>query len=355
MPATIIDVAEKANVSTATVSRVLNQKYCNIPISEKTKSRVLKATAELKYKPNALARGLVTQKTRTIGVIIPEISTLFYPEVVESIENFARSKDYHIILCMSGDNSKEEKKCLETLLEKRVDGFIISPAQLGTPNNQYFEELEEEKMPLIFIDRHIEKVERDFIIIDNTLGAYKAVDYLINLGHRRIGYIAGPRNLSAVQDRLTGYRKALENHNLRCEDGLIKELSNLKKEGGYQVMKEFLEMDNPPTAIFAINDMVAIGALKAIREAKLKVPENISLVGFDDIELASFLEVPLTTVSQQQYRIGNLATRILIDRIEKKGEKKPQKIVLEPKLIVRESCRALKKSRKGELQCLLER
>ncbi len=344
MAISIIDVAKMANVSTATASRVINQKDSNIPISEGTKFKVLNAVEKLNYRPNALARGLVTLRTRTIGVVVPNMSTLFFPEVIESIESFARNKDYHIILSMSENNPDEEKECVETFLEKRVDGIIIAPTQLGVPNVEYFEELQERDIPIVFIDMYLGEVEKDFVIIDNKLGAYEAVEYLIKLGHRRIGHIGGPRELSAVQDRLTGYIKALESYNIEYDDKLVKELPNIKKEAGYQGMKELIEANNPLTAIFAVTDMVAIGALKAIREAGMKVPEDISLVGFDDIELASFLEVPLTTVSQQQHRIGNLAAEIVIERIEKKGENKHHQIILKPKLIVRESCRDLREN-----------
>lgn len=330
-----IEIAKRSKVSQATVSRVLNN---SSRVNEKTRNIVSQAVTELKYKPNAIAKALIQQKTKSIGVVVPDISTLFYPEIVESIEAGMRSNGYHVILAMSEDNPEEERACLEMLIEKRVDGVIIAPTRLGIDNGEYLMELMDNNVPLVFIDRYIGKLERDFVIIDNLAGALEAVNYLIKLGHTRIGYIAGCKGISASEDRLAGYKKALNEHGLKINENLIKESRDFKKESGYKIAKEFLKMKEMPTAIFTVNDMVAIGAMKALREEGLRVPEDISIVGFDDVELASYLDVPLTTVSQQQHEIGEISAKILIERIEKIGADKPMQIVLKPKLVIRESC-----------------
>jgi DNA-binding LacI/PurR family transcriptional regulator len=340
MAVTISDVAKEANVSTATVSRVLNKKHNNISIGEVTKAKVQEAAERLKYRPSALARALAGGRTRTIGVLFDNLSTLFVAEVIESIESYARQRDYHIILVFSRNDVREEKKCMETFLEKRVDGVIFGPSQLNMENVKYFEEeLRKENMPLVFMNSYLGEADhRNFVVIDNKLGALKAVNYLIKLGHRRIGHITGPNSFCASQERLSGYKQALEDSCIGYDDRLIKHMPDVRMESGYQGMKEFLEMQEPPTAVFAASDMNAVGAMKAVREAGLKIPQDISLVGFDDVELTSYLDVPLTTVSQCQDRVGGLAAKIIIDKIEKNTEDKLQQNVLDPKLIIRDSC-----------------
>ena len=224
-----------------------------------------------------------------------------------------------------------------------VDGIIISPTENGDSNISYLRELKERRrIPVVFINRCREDIGKDFVIVDNMLGAYEAVSYLIKLGHKNIAYLSGPTRISTLQKRFTGYKKALEEHGLKYDERLIMELPDVKMESGYQFMKELLEESHPFTALFTVNDVVAIGASKAIREAGLRIPEDVSVVGFDDIKLVSYLEVPLTTVNQQQHTMGSDAANILIDRIEKKITDEPQQIVLKPQLIIRKSCAVLK-------------
>ncbi len=176
----------------------------------------------------------------------------------------------------------------------------------------------------------------DYVINDNVYGAYIAVSHLIRLNHKRIGYISGPSQISSVKERMQGYKKALFENNLKLDNSLVK-ASNLKMEDGYGIMREFLELENRPTAVFAYSDLLAIGALKALKEAKLKVPKDMALVGYDDIEFSSLLDVPLTTVHQLRYRIGKEGTEILVSRIEGKKLESFQQIVLKPELVIRES------------------
>ena len=205
---TLEDIADKTTTSVSVVSDVLRGKGTEKRISQTTQNRILETAKELNYRPNRVARSLVIKRTKSIGVVVPDMSTLFYPEIVESIESGMRSKGYHVILAMSEDNPEEERTCLEMLIEKRVDGVIIAPTRLGIDNGKYLMELMDSNVPLVFIDRYIGKLERDFVIIDNLAGAYEAVNYLIELGHIRIGHIAGPKGISASEDRMAGYRKA---------------------------------------------------------------------------------------------------------------------------------------------------
>jgi LacI family transcriptional regulator len=297
----------------------------------------------LKYRPSELARGLIMQRTGSIGVIVPNVINLFFAEVLQRIENVARGRGYHVVLSISEENPEEEATCLDTLIKRRVDGIIIAPTEMGVDNKEYFLELEEKKVPLVFIDRYMDQIEKNYVLVDCVSGAYQAVNHLLGLGHRRIGYICGPRKISVSEDRFKGYKKALKEAGIEYSKNMVIEVEGFGKEHGYDGMRYFLNMkeDERPTGVFAGTDMFAVGALKAIRESGLKVPSDISIVGFDNIELSSFLEVPLTTIDQQKDKIGEIAGNMLLDLIEHKEEDIPHQIVIEPRLIVRESCRQL--------------
>ncbi len=326
------DVAREAGVSINTVSRALNGKP---DVNEDTKKRILEIADRLNYVPNFLAKGLVTKKTKTIGVIVSDNANPFFARIIKGIEDYARSRGYSIILCNTDERYEREEEVVRLFREKRVDGLLITPIPSPKKRTDILE-LKELGVPFVLLNRHIEQTMTDYVINDNVYGAYLAVSHLVKLGHKRIGHISGPSQISSVRGRLEGYKKALFKNNIEFDNSLVKE-SNLKMEDGYRLMKEFLELENRPTAVFAYSDLLAIGVLKALKEAKLKVPKDIALVGYDDIEFSSLLEIPLTTVHQPRYRIGEEGAKILINRIEKKDSEGFQQIVLKPELVIRES------------------
>jgi len=329
---TMKDIAREAGVSINTVSRALNGKP---DVNEDTKKRILEIADRLNYVPNFLAKGLVTKNTRTIGVIVSDNANPFFARMIKGIEDYARSRGYNIILCNTDERYEKEEEAVRLLREKRVDGLLITltPAQKERTD---ILELKRTGVPFVLLNRHMDDIMTDYVINDNVYGAYLAVSHLAKLGHKRIGYISGPSQISSVRERLEGYRKALFENNIEFDNSLVKG-SNLKMEGGYRLMKEFLELENRPTAVFTYSDFLAIGALKALKEAKLQVPKDIALVGYDDIEFSSLLEVPLTTVHQPRYRIGEEGAKILINRIEGKDSEGLHQIILKPELVIRES------------------
>jgi len=328
---TIKEIAEKAGVSTATVSRALNGKP---DIALETKKKILAIVKELNYTPNNIARAFVTKKTKCIGVVVADNANPFYAEIIRGIEETTMRKGYSIILCNTSEDIKREIKAIQVLKEKRVDGMIINPTQKKI---EHLRALKEEGIPFVLLNRNIEELEVDCVKNDNIYGAYQATEHLIRLGHKRIGHITGPLYTSSVRERIIGYKKALATYGIPIDESLIANVS-LTFQGGYEGALKLLKSSDPPTAIFAYSDIMAIGVIKACKELKIKIPENLSLVGYDDIEISSFIEVPLTTVRQARYTIGTIITDLLIKRIRRpKSKKPPQCIVLKPELVIRNS------------------
>ncbi|MFW6381090.1 MAG: LacI family DNA-binding transcriptional regulator [Bacillota bacterium] len=340
MALTIKDVAEKAGVSYATVSRALN----NHPeVNEKTRKRILEIAQDMGYQPNAIAQGLVKSETRTIGLLIPDITNPFFPEVARGVEEAAEKAGYSIFLCNTNWNSERESKYINVLLQKQVDGVIIAPS---SESPAHLQKLMESNTKTVFVSRIIRQLNTTSIIIDNVSGAVMAMEHLLQEGHKRIGFISGPLDISANKDRLRGYREALESNGIEIDDVLIKE-GDFKRESGHFLMHDLLALEEKPTAIFAANDLLALGAIRAIREEGYQIPEEVAVVGFDDIEFASLPEIQLSTVSQPKYDLGKLAFEVLCDQI-KGGDsyKAGRKILLDPELKIR---RTSSNKKKGEL------
>lgn len=332
---TIKDIARMANVSHTTVSRALNDKS---RIHPQTKEKILSLARELNYQPNFFARSLVTKRTKILGLVITTIANPFYTELAQGIETTARSLGYNIILCSTDYELSTEKKYIEMLRSKGVDGIIFTSAHIGDSN---IIALAEEGFPMILLNRRTyhptvrEKV--DYVGVDNILGGYLAVEHLIRLGHERIGIIGGSLESSVGFERLEGGKKALTAYGLEVREDYFLE-GDFLKESGYQGGKRFLRMEKPPTAIFATNDYMALGTYQAIVEEGVRIPEEIALIGFNDIEFSSMRGIELTTIGQKKYEMGALAVKRLVERIEGDRTESPREIVLEPELIIRKTC-----------------
>jgi LacI family transcriptional regulator len=326
---TIKDVARRVGVSTATVSHVINNtRY----VSEGLRKKILEAIDELHYHPNAVARSLVKKKTHTIGIIISDILNPFYTAIVRGIEDVTYQSGYNVMLCNSDEDPEKEVLYIQILLERRIDGLVISSAFRGVVHPL----LSKLKMvPLVTIVRKVRGLASDSVFGDNLEGVYQAIRHLIQLGHRRIAIISGPQGLSSGEERFLGYQKALGDRGITADANFIK-FGDFKRESGYTLTKEVLQQKEVPTALFVANNQMTIGALNAINELKIRVPKDLSLVSFDDMEWYSFLSPPLTTVEQSPYLMGKTAGETLLQRINKK-RKSIKKIIIPSRLIVRES------------------
>jgi LacI family transcriptional regulator len=325
---TIKDVAKKAHTSITTVSRVLN----NSPhsVNPKTREKVLKAVRELNYRPNILARGLVMKESRTIGVIVPDISNSYYSEITHGIENIANQNGYTVIICNTNRLASKALSYIKVLEERQVDGIIFAG---GTDAKKLLEsELKKQKTKVILIGNH--GIDFPSVQIDNADGACRAISYLIDQGHRNIGFIKGPPKSITSRERFQGYKKAMKDNRLPVKEKLIVS-GNFTSQSGYEATRLLLRPKTKPTAIFCANDQMAIGSIKAIRESGYLIPDNISVIGFDDIELASYIRPSLTTVSVPMYQLGQTAMSGLLNIIQEKGVEK--KVTLQTKLIIRES------------------
>ena len=332
---TIRDIAKIAKVSPTAVSMALN----DWPrISQETRKRILRIAKKLNYQLNYVARSLVIKRSHTIGLIITTIMNPFYPELAKGIEDKARELGYNIILCSTNYDLRLEKYDINMLRSKGVDGIIFSSVEINDPN---IRPLVEDRFPFILVNRRIfhrtldKKI--DYIVLDNFSGGYTAMEHLFKLGHRRIGIIAGALNISTAAERTNGAKKLLSDHGLAFDPNLIIEC-NFSKDLAFQATKKLLSIKERPTAIFAENDYMALGAREAILDGGLRIPEDMALVGFDDIAAAALRGVEITTISQKKYEMGSLAVKILIDKIEEEGPRMANQIMLEPKLIVRKSC-----------------
>jgi LacI family transcriptional regulator len=333
--ATIKDIARMANVSHTTVSRALNDKS---RISSETKKRILDIARDLDYRPDFIARSLVIRRTKTLGLVITTIVNPFYIELAQGIEATANELGYSIILCSTHSELQTEKHFIEMLRSKGVDGIILTSAHINDPN---IVALAEEGFPIVLVNRRtylsIVKERVDYVGIDNIRGGYLAVEHLIRLGHERIGVIGGSYESSVGYERLEGGKKALEAYGLEKKNEYFLN-GDFLKGSGYEGGKSFFAMIHPPTAIFATNDYMALGVYEAIVNEGVKIPEEMSLVGFNDIEFSATKGIELTTIGQKKYEMGATAVKMLVERIEGKKVESSREVILEPELIIRKSC-----------------
>ncbi|MEA2020878.1 MAG: LacI family DNA-binding transcriptional regulator [Candidatus Caldatribacteriota bacterium] len=335
MNTTIKDVAKLAGVHPSTVSRVINN---DSRISEKTKNKVIYVINKLGYTPNAIARGLKTKRTNTIGMLIPDITNPFFADLARGVEDAANESGFNVILCNSDEKLEKERTYLEILKEKRVDGLILGSVHI---KDKSIFRLEKIKYPYILVSRDIEGLDKNCIIVNDIAGGIMATEHLIKLGHRKIAHITGPLKVRSAINRLEGYRIALKKNHIEYKEELVEE-GDFRIAGGYKAMKKLLKLPELPTAIFTANDLVAMGAMQAIQQKKYHIPRDFCIIGFDDIKLASFVFPALSTIRQPMLEMGALAVKTLL-RIIKGGEFNQKKVILKPELIVRESCRGLNK------------
>lgn len=328
---TIKDVAKLAGVSQSTVSRAISG---NIPVDKETIEKVMKAVKILNYEPNVLAKGLKDGKTSTIALIIPNIGNPLFPPFAKGVEEVARNNGYTVILCNTDDNLDIEKKYLDKMKKRLVDGFIFATAVDGS---KHILDMRDEGIPVVLLIRHMgDKV--DAVILDNFMGAYDAVTYLAKREHKRIAIINGRLELTLYKERFNGYRKALEDANLSIDSSLILD-DTVGAGNGYDVTVKLLKDGIIPDAIFATTDLRALGAIRAIKDFGYKVPENISVIGFDNVEFSELMDPQLTTVSQPLYDMGSLAMEKLIKIMNAKTIEKPSVDKMNPELILRKSTR----------------
>ncbi|MGE5683013.1 MAG: LacI family DNA-binding transcriptional regulator [Bacillota bacterium] len=332
---TLNDIAAKAGVSTTTVSRVLNNKHEKYRISTETKKMVLKAAKELHYKPNLLARGLRLKKTHTIGIVVPDISNPFFAFITHVIQTLLFQQGYSLIVCSTNENIITETEQVDLLKSKGVDGFIIMP--VGTKYSHILELIKQNE-PVILLDRCFSDIHSNAVVIDNYGGAYKAIEHIIQCGHTKIAIIQGLPDTYTNNERLKGYLEALARYNIPVNEDYIVG-NDFRKENGYIETKMLMKMENPPTAIFTTSDLITLGALQALFEENLRIPEDVSIAAFDDIDFAPYLVAPLTLVRQPKELIAETAVKLLIEDIKSKGRKEKKKIVLMPELVIRKSVR----------------
>src|SRR5215218_10320082 len=308
MPATLRDVARHAGVSVTTAHRGINGKG---ELGEDTRQRILEAVKELGYVRNETARSLVSGRSNTIGMIVTDNSSPVYAGIVRGVESVVKAAGYGLLLCNSADDPAEALSCLELLRSKQVDGVLITPVQSDMAELDY---LRDAQIPYVLLLRTFGDALDDVVVTNNESGGRAATGLLVELGHRRIGHIAGPAHVSSARGRLAGYTQALQEGGVAFDPGLVVH-APYTTEGGYVAALDLLDRDDRPSAIFSANDMQAVGVMKAARELGVRIPDELALVGGDNMELAEFLAVPLTTFHQPAFEIGSRGAEMLLSRL----------------------------------------
>lgn len=330
---TVRDVARRAGVSVATAARALGEYGY---VSDATRALVLRAAQALDYHPNAIARSMIKGRTQTLAVIVSDNANPFFASVVRGIEDAVLAKGYAIMLCNADEDPAKEAMYLRAVRQKRVDGLVISPSSGAAA---LLRGMLEGGTAIVQVDRRLADLPADAVVVDNRAGARAAVEHLLSLGHRRIGIISGPRRLYTGRERLEGYKAALRAARITLDRELILE-GTFKQPSGHHLVGRFLRMRRRPTAVFVANNLMTIGALLGLREAGIRIPGEMALVGFDDMDWAPILTPPLTAVAQPAYDLGATAGRLLLTRLAQPAPSGPRTVVLAPRLIVRASCGA---------------
>ena len=330
-------IAERAGVSATTVSRVLTGKSREYRISKKTEDLVTRISDELNYEPDILARSLRIKQTFTVGMIVPDISNPFFASITRYVENESRKAGYSVIVCDSQEDTKLEKDAIRILKMRKVDGMIICPVG---KESKHISNILKQNVPVVIVDRYFPEFDVPCIVSDNYDGSVQAVNYLVKNGHRKIAFIQGVINTSVNRDRLKGYIDAHEMNNIPINKSFIVG-EDFGEQNGYIGTKILLNEPDRPTAIFGTSNLISIGAIRAIKEEHLKIPDDISLIAFDDQPYFDFLDPPITSVRQKKDDLGNISISLLLNSLRGNISYEKKRIMVPTELIVRRSVRKI--------------
>jgi len=326
---TLNDVAKLAGVAPITVSRVINNSgYA----SQATREKVEAAIDEMGYVPNDLARRLRSKRTNTLALVMTDITNPFFTMIARGVEDAASQEGYTVIFCNTDESESEEEKYANIVAQKQVDGVILVPARSNAKTVEFFQSKE---IPVVVLDRRIPDVDVDVVRCDSHQGAYQLTRLLIELGHKQIVMITGPEGVSTADDRVSGYQQALAEAGLSDEEHIY--YGSYTQAGGYDLATQVMAFDNTPTAIFGANNFISIGVLKALNDLNLQVPEDIAVVGFDDLPNSLIVEPILTVAAQPAYEMGLKSTQVLLERISGQDQEEPQELILPIEIIVRQT------------------
>ncbi len=328
MDVTIKDIAEVAGVSVATVSRVLNNKD---NVRKETKDKVMDIAKELNYQADFNARSLKTNKTHTLGLIIPDLTNPFYAQTSSIIENVVHDLGYSTIICNTNNQPKLQDEYINILRQRRVDGIIFGSARI---DDKSITDLKTKNVPYITYHRCLKKGDTNYITTDDVKGIKQAVDYLVSCGHKKIAFLSGPRIYSTSIERLRGFLQARKEYNLDFDPDLIRD-GEFVEEKAWEETQNLINLTDPPTAIIAANDIMALGALDCCIKSGLSVPQDISIIGYDDIYISSHARIQLTTVSVHPEKIARKTAELFVKKVLTKENSESVQLRLDPKLIIR--------------------
>ncbi len=331
--ATIKDVAKHTGLSIATISKYINGGN----VLDQNKVLIENAIKKLNFKVNEIARGLKTNKTMTIGVLIPDFKNIFFTTIVSNIENVLIQNGYSTIICDYKKSDRLEKEKFNFLVNKQVDGIITIPQ--GS-NGRSVQKLLDENVPVVLIDRALPGVVCDTVLADNMNAAYDAVEHLIVNGHKRIGIICGPDNIFTAEERLKGYIRVHEDYKMKIEESLIKK-GDYESDSGYRLLNELLGLKTPPSAVFVTNYEMTIGAIMAINDRDVKIPEELSIIGFDNLHMAKIVKPALSIIVQPMEQIGEVAAQLLLKRLKGDMSNYPSMLRLKTELQINKSVQEL--------------
>ena len=331
MPVSIKDIAREAGVSHSTVSRALSDSPL---VNAETRRRIKEIAIQMGYTPNAAARSLVTRRSGTLGLVVTTIADPFISEVVRGIEETALDQGYGILLCQSNAEVAREIAAVRALKEQRVEAVIVSASRVG---DLYLSLLEEIQVPIVLVNNEQNSSSVHYVLSDDLEGGRQATDYLLSLGHRRIGYLTGPAENKSSQSRLRGYREALQTAGIEPDPAWVAQ-GNGQLHGGEKALHQLLSVAPAVTAVFCYNDVTLLGALRYARRRGIRIPADLSFIGFDDIAIAAYMAPALTTVAQQKYEMGRLVVMMALELI---AGQSVQDILLPTRLVVRESCQRI--------------
>lgn len=327
------DVARKSGLSIATISKYINGGN----VLEENRVVIDKAIKELGFEVNEIARGLKTNKTMTIGLLIPSLENIFFTSIVSNIESVLIKNGYSTIICDYKEDKNLEKQKLDFLVKKMVDGIITMPMGCDL---EVINSVINRNIPVVLIDRALKGVECDTVLVDNLNASYNAVEQLIILGHKRIGIICGPGDIYTAQERLKGYERVHEDYGMTIDSELIKK-GDYQVESGYRLLLELIKMKEPPTAVLVTNYEMTLGAVMAINESDIKIPDDISFIGFDNLQLAKVVKPPLSIVVQPVKQIGEVAANMILRRLKGDNSNFPSMIRLKTELILKDSVKKI--------------